>query len=459
MAVKKKRVLVVDDEAHVRILLTEILKMEGFLCFQAANGKEALAFMEEGPADLVLMDIRMPVMSGMDAFRIMRDKWPEVPVIMTTAFAGVDTAVEAMKLGAYNYISKPFNNAEIILTVKRGLEIQSLTREVETLRKVVRTRYSINNIIGKSAGMQEVFKSIGRVAPTNTTVLIQGESGTGKELVAKAIHYNSIRSQGPMVNLNCAAIPEGLLESELFGHEKGSFTGAVNRQKGKFELAAGGTIFLDEISEMSPNLQAKLLRVLQDREFQRVGGMQPIMADVRVIAASNKDLSESIREGRFREDLYYRLNVVQISIPPLRDRREDIPLLVDHFISRCNEETGKQVQQVSEDALSRLSVYAWPGNVRELENAVERAVVMGQGGVIMSEDLPVSLQGLNAGAAVPVLGIKGGSLKEMMEGVEADILQNALDDTGWNRVKTAEKLKMSRKALIYKIEKYGLKQS
>ncbi|BCS96090.1 acetoacetate metabolism regulatory protein AtoC [Desulfoluna limicola] len=459
MAVKMQRVLVVDDEAHVRILLTEILKMEGFFCYQAANGKEALAFMDEAPADLVLMDIRMPVMSGMDAFRIMRDKWPEVPVIMTTAFAGVDTAVEAMKLGAYNYISKPFNNAEIILTVKRGLEIQSLTREVETLRKVVRTRYSINNIIGKSAGMQEVFKSIGRVAPTNTTVLIQGESGTGKELVAKAIHYNSIRSQGPMVNLNCAAIPEGLLESELFGHEKGSFTGAVNRQKGKFELAAGGTIFLDEISEMSPNLQAKLLRVLQDREFQRVGGMQPILADVRVIAASNKDLSESIREGRFREDLYYRLNVVQISIPPLRERREDIPLLVDHFISRCNEETGKQVQQVSEDAFSQLSGYAWPGNVRELENAVERAVVMGQGGVIMSEDLPVSLQGLNAGAAIPALDIKGGSLKEMMEGVEADILKNALDETGWNRVKTAEKLKMSRKALIYKIEKYGLTPS
>jgi len=452
------RVLVVDDEAHVRILLSEVLKMEGFLCIQAVNGKDALAYMEAESVDLVLMDIRMPVMDGMEAFRVMRDTWPEVPVIMTTAFAGVDTAVEAMKLGAYNYISKPFNNEEIILNVKRALEIQSLTREVEDLRRVVRTRFSINNIIGKSAGMQEVFKGIGRVAPTNSTVLIQGESGTGKELVARAIHYNSRRSQGPMVNLNCAAIPEGLLESELFGHEKGAFTGAMNHHPGKFELAAGGTIFLDEISEMSPNLQAKLLRVLQDRTFQRVGGTRTLVADVRVIAASNKDLSEAIRKGSFREDLYYRLNVVQLDIPPLRDRREDIPLLVDHFIARCNKEMGKQVQQISHEALEQLTAYAWPGNVRELENAVERAVVMGQGGVIMTEDLPVSLQGFQPRAVVQVAPDRGDSLKEMMEAVEADILQKALADTGWNRVKTAEALKMSRKALIYKIEKYGLKQ-
>ena len=457
MGVKIKRVLVVDDESHVRILLSEILKIEGFLCLLAAHGQEALDMMAEEPADLVLMDIRMPVLSGMEAFRVMSERWPDVPVIMTTAFAGVDTAVEAMKLGAYNYISKPFNNAEIIVNVKRALEIKSLTQEVENLRKVVHTRFSMNNMIGKSAPMQEVFKSIGRVAPTNTTVLIEGENGTGKELVAKAIHYNSSRSQGPMVNLNCAAIPEGLLESELFGHEKGSFTGAVTRQKGKFEMAAGGTIFLDEISEMSPSLQAKLLRVLQDHEFQRVGGAQLILADVRVIAASNRDLVEAIKDGCFREDLYYRLNVVEIRIPPLRDRREDIPLLVDHFITRCNKETGKQVQQVSKGARARLDAYAWPGNVRELENAVERAVVMGQGGVIMSEDLPVSLQDFRTDSPLFVAGIKGDSLKEMMEGVEAGILLRALKTSGWNRVKTSETLKMSRKALIYKIEKYGLK--
>ena len=458
MGTDKKRVLVVDDEAHVRILLCEVLKMEGFACVDAVNGKDALARMEAESVDLVLMDIRMPEMDGMEAFRVMRDAWPEVPVIMTTAFAGVDTAVEAMKLGAYNYISKPFNNEEIILNVRRALEIQSLTREVEDLRRVVRTRYSINNIIGTSAGMQEVFKNIGRVAPTNSTVLIQGESGTGKELVARAIHYNSRRSQGPLVNLNCAAIPEGLLESELFGHEKGAFTGAVGPHPGKFELAAGGTIFLDEISEMSPNLQAKLLRVLQDRTFQRVGGTRTLDADVRVIAASNKDLAEAIRQGSFREDLYYRLNVVLLDIPPLRDRREDIPLLVDHFIARSNKETGKQVQQISHGALDQLMAYPWPGNVRELENAVERAVVMGQGGVIMAEDLPVSLRGGTPGTSGTGVPGQGSSLKEKMDAVEADILKRALDDTGWNRVKTADMLKMSRKALIYKIDKYGLTQ-
>ena len=452
-------VLVVDDEAHVRILLSEVLKLEGFACIQAANGQDALDRMEESPVDLVLMDIRMPVMDGMAAFRIMREKWPSTPVIMTTAFAGVDTAVEAMKLGAYNYISKPFNNSEIILNVRRALEIQSLTREVEDLREVVRTRFEVNSIIGRSSGMQEVFKSIGRVAPTHATVLIQGESGTGKELVAKAIHYNSSRSKGPMISVNCAAIPEGLLESELFGHEKGAFTGAVGRQKGKFELAEGGTLFLDEISEMSTSLQAKLLRVLQDREFQRVGGMETLTANVRLIAASNRNLDEAIASGTFREDLYYRLNVVAIQIPALRERREDIPLLVDHFISRCNDETGKGVLQISKEALKQFTTHHWPGNVRELENAVERAVVMGQGGVIMPEDLPVSLSGAPSkqmGSAVPVLD--GRPLKQMLEETEAKILEAALTQAGWNRVKTADLLKMSRKALIYKIEKYGLKQ-
>lgn len=456
MILKNKRILVVDDEPNVRILLTEMLTIEGYTCFQAGNGREALEFLDKNGADLVFMDIRMPVMNGMEAFRIIREKWPTISVIMTTAFAGVDTAVEAMKLGAYNYISKPFNNPEIILNVTRALEIQNLTREVEDLRNVVRTRFSINNIIGKSPGMQEVFKTIGRVASSNSTVLIQGESGTGKELVARAIHYNSNRSKSPIVNINCAAIPEGLLESELFGHEKGSFTGAITTQKGKFELAEGGTIFLDEISEMSPRLQAKLLRVLQDREYQKIGGANSIRADVRVIAASNVDLATAIQDGSFREDLYYRLNVVRIVIPPLRQRKEDIPHLVHHFITSCNAEGEKQVQKVDNKAMKILSSYCWPGNVRELENAVECAFVMGQGGIIMSEDLPATLQEPSESSHPPPLHLHGASLKEMLENVERDILKSHLDTHSWNRVKTAERLSMSRKALIYKIDKYKI---
>ncbi len=452
----KRKILIVDDEEHVRLLLSELLRKEGYDCCFAANGREALEQLEQLHPSLVLMDIRMPEMSGMEAFRIMREKWPQIAVIMTTAFAGVDSAVEAMKLGAFNYISKPFNNSEILINVKRAIEIQDLTEEVETLREVVGTRFSINNIIGKSVQMQEVFKKIGKVAPSNSTVLIEGESGTGKELIARAIHYNSNRSKGPLININCAAIPENLLENELFGHEKGSYTGAVSMQKGKFEMASGGTIFLDEISEMNHNLQAKLLRVLQDREFHRVGGTTPIRTDVRIIAASNIDLGGAIRQGRFREDLYYRLNVVCIQIPPLRQRREDIPLLIDHFISRSNQENEKKVQRIDAEAMDILRHYDWPGNVRELENAIECAVVMGQGGVLMKENLPSPLQDKLerpvSGSFIPT----GSSLKEMLDNTEKQILAAALEQNDWNRVKTAEKLQMSRKALIYKIEKYQL---
>ena len=354
MKTPEKDILIADDEDHIRILLSELLKKQGFTVYLAKNGQEALAIMEEEQPHLVIMDIIMPVMTGMEAFKVIREKWPETDVIMMTAFAGVDTAVEAMKLGAFNYISKPFNNSEILVNVKRAFDVQNLTKEVETLREVVSSRFSINNIIGKSVQMQEVFKNIGRVAPSNSTVLVDGESGTGKELIARSIHFNSNRNKGPLININCAAIPETLLENELFGHEKGAFTGATNIQKGKFEIASGGTIFLDEISEMSPNLQAKFLRVLQDREFHRVGGSVPIKADVRVIAASNIDLSAAIHDGRFREDLFYRLNVVRIHIPPLRERREDIPLLVDHFITRLNQQNDKKVQRIDAEAMAVL---------------------------------------------------------------------------------------------------------
>ncbi len=449
-------ILIADDEEHIRILLSELLKKQGFTTYLANNGEEALKIMEQEQPRLVLMDIIMPVMTGMDAFKVIREKWPETDVIMMTAFAGVDTAVEAMKLGAFNYISKPFNNSEILVNVRRAFDVQSLTKEVETLREVVGSRFSINNIIGKSVQMQEVFKNIGRVAPSNSTVLIEGESGTGKELIARSIHFNSNRSKGPLININCAAIPETLLENELFGHEKGAFTGATNIQKGKFEIASGGTIFLDEISEMSPNLQAKFLRVLQDREFYRIGGSVPIKADVRVIAASNVNLGEAIQDGRFREDLFYRLNVVRIQIPPLRKRKEDIPLLVEHFINRLNQQNDKKVQRIDAGAMESLQGYRWPGNVRELENAVECAVVMGQGGVLLKEDLPASVSDSQKDNVFKGFRPRGGSLKEMLENTEKNILKEHLEELEWNRVKTAEKLKMSRKALIYKIEKYNL---
>ncbi|MDH7479946.1 MAG: sigma-54 dependent transcriptional regulator, partial [Syntrophomonadaceae bacterium] len=348
---REKKILVVDDEESVRRLLQTVLKKEGYKTETAENGEAALRMIERQHYDMAIIDVRMPVMGGMELFQVLREKHPEITVIVITAFAGVDTAVEAMRLGAYNYISKPFNLSEIRVNVKRALEIKDLMEEVKELRREVQNKYVLNNMIGNSAKIQEVYKTIGRVADSDATVLITGESGTGKELVAKAIHYNSQRRKSPMVNVNCSALPEGLLESELFGHERGSFTGAVGRKKGKFEIANGGTIFLDEISEMSPALQVKLLRVIQEKEFERVGGLETIRTDVRIIAASNRNLEEMIKAGAFREDLYYRLNVVPIHIPPLRERREDIPLLVEFFLTKFNKKTGKEFKFASAEAM------------------------------------------------------------------------------------------------------------
>lgn len=452
----KKRILVVDDEDSVRRLLQELLKKEGYQVKTAENGLEALELVDKFHFDLIIIDIRMPVMDGLELFRILREKDPEIIVIIMTAYTGVDTAVEAMKMGAYNYISKPFNISEIKLNVRRALEIKNLVEEVKDLRQEIKVRYSLNNIIGNSGKMQEVYKLIGRVADSNATVLIQGESGTGKELVARALHYNSSRQKAPLVTVNCAALPEGLLESELFGHEKGAFTGAFEKKKGKFEHANKGTIFLDEISEISPNLQVKLLRVIQEKEFERVGGLETIKVDVRIIAATNRNLEEMIHEGSFRDDLYYRLNVVSIIIPPLRERKEDIPFLVEYFLNKYNQENGKEFKYVSSEALQLLDAYEWPGNVRELENAIERAVVMGNGEILLPEHLPLNIQATSLEEDKLKVHYEDKPLREILREVEKKVLKKALEQNQWNKARTAVKLQISRSALLYKIEEYGL---
>ncbi|NLC07015.1 MAG: sigma-54-dependent Fis family transcriptional regulator [Syntrophomonadaceae bacterium] len=460
MLSNRKRILVVDDEDSVRCLLREIFRKEGYQVDLAENGLEALNLVERSQYDLAIIDIRMPVMDGLELFHVFLEKHPEIIVIIITAFASVDTAVEAMKLGAYNYISKPFNIAEIKLNVKRALESKDLAEEVKELRQEIQKRYSINNIIGHSGKMQEIYKTVGRVANCNVTVLIQGESGTGKELIAKAIHYNSRRKEAPLVKVNCAALPEGLLESELFGHEKGAFTGALEKKKGKFEQADKGTLFLDEIGDMSPSLQVKLLRVIQEKEFERVGGLETIKVDVRIIAATNRHLEELVKSEKFREDLYYRLNVVSIIIPPLRERKEDIPSLVEFFLNKYNEEMGKEFKYVSVEAMNRLINYNWPGNVRELENAIERAVVMGNGSVLLPEHLPVNIHSYSIPEADPLgFEVEDKPLREILREVEKAVIKKSLDKNGWNKARTAAKLGLSRKALLYKIEEYGLQKT
>jgi len=457
---KKKRILIVDDEESVRRLLLEVLKKEGYKVSVAENGYLALELIKQTHFDLAVIDIRMPVMDGMELFQALRVQCPEMVVIIMTAFASVDTAVEAMKTGAYNYISKPFNISEIKLSIRRALEIKDLVEEVKELRLEIQNRFSINNIIGQSGKMQEVYKIIGRVADSPVTVLIRGESGTGKELVAKAIHYNSQRKMAPLVKVNCAALPEGLLESELFGYEKGAFTGALDRKKGKFEYADGGTIFLDEIGEMSPALQVKLLRVIQEREFERVGGLETIPTNVRIIAATNQNLEEMMKSGEFREDLYYRLNVVPIIIPPLRDRKEDISCLVEYFLNKYNQELGKEFKYISVEVMHYLSNYSWPGNVRELENVVERALVMGGGEIFLPEHLPINIQSfMRPDEEVLNLGFSDKPLREILREVEKKAISTVLERNGWNKARTAAKLQISRTALIYKIEEYGLEET
>src|SRR5208283_4692281 len=421
------KILIVDDEQSMRDFLAIMLKKEGHEVVTAENGTEALKAVQAEIFDLVITDVKMPGLDGIGVLKMIKEISADTIVILITAFATAETAVEAMKLGAYDYITKPFKIDEIKLIIQKAIEKRHLRKENVLLRREIKSRAGFDNFIGKSESMQKIFTLIMQVADTSSTVLITGESGTGKELVAKAIHFNSSRKDRPFVTVNCGALPETLLESELFGHMKGSFTGAVSSKQGLFEAAHGGTIFLDEISATTSALQIKLLRVLQDREFMRVGGTTTLKVDVRVIAASNKDLLEEVSKGAFREDLYYRLNVLPIVIPPLRDRRDDIPLLVDFFLSK--ECQGRERKKITPEALKCLMSHRWPGNVRELENTVERLKILTPGDTILPEYVPDAVRSIqNTSELVPSEIPDGGiALEALLSNAEKILLQKALE--------------------------------
>jgi len=454
------RILVVDDDESVRKLLSVVLGKEGFDVICADNGLTALDAFRSMSPDIVIMDIRMPEMDGLQALEEISRMRKGATVILMTAYAAVDTAVQAMKLGAFDYVIKPFDIDEILLLVGRALQMRQMRNDINLLHRELLQSYRLDRILTDNPKMKDLCLTVTRVAGSHASVLITGESGSGKELIASAIHYNSKRCNGPFVKLNCGAIPEGLLESEFFGHEKGAFTGAIARRHGRFEQAGGGTIFLDEIADITPSLQVKLLRVLQEREFERVGSNETIRTDVRVIAATNRDLEEMVRAGTFRQDLYYRINVVGLQIPPLRERPEDIRLLADHFLQRFATENSREIVGFDEDALQTLMNYDWPGNVRELANAVESAVIMSTGSVILSEDLPRQVLGAERRAApeleTPDAAEGQRPLKEMVKEFERQAILQALQRNQENRVKTARELGISRRSLLYKLQEYDI---
>jgi two-component system response regulator AtoC len=447
----KAKILVVDDELHVRRLLQEVAQKAGYEVLTAENGLEAVEKSRSQHPTVILMDIRMPVMDGMEAFTAIHEELPDIAIILLTAHCTVDTAVEAMQKGAFDYLVKPSNISEVRVVLERAVEMKRLKDEVAVLRHSVGEKRQASQIIGSSPPMQQVYKTIGRVAQASATVLITGESGSGKGLIARTIHQNSLRSEKPFVEVNCGALPGGLMESELFGYERGAFTGATARKLGRFDLANQGTIFLDEVGELTPSLQVKLLRVLEVKEYERVGGTETLKSDVRIIAATNRNLEAMIEHGQFREDLYYRLKVVPISVPPLRERREDIPAFVEFFLRRFAAEMHQETPCITPAAVERLKAYGWPGNVRELANVIERSVIM-SGGVIGVDDLPR----LNETKKSPVEIPSTGTLREILRSVEKEVINRALKQHNGNKVKTAQTLDMSRRALLYKLGDYGL---
>ena len=446
------KILVVDDDSVVCDLLREVLSKEGYEVDVAGGGQEAVMKGKEAFFDIVLVDVRMPDVDGLDVLRAFRGASPETIVIVMTAFGSIETAIEAIKEGAYDYVSKPFKIEEIKITIRRVLERRRLLQENLRFRYELKERYRFERIVGSSSRMLEVYKAVARVAPSRSTVLIRGESGTGKELIAKAIHYNSPRADHPFVAIDCGALVETLLESDLFGHVKGAFTGAISPRRGLFEEAHGGTCFLDEIGDMSLNTQAKLLRVLEEHEIRRVGGGGSFMVDVRVVAATNKDLEAMVHKGKFREDLYYRLNVVSMALPPLRERREDISLLAAHFLRKYAEENEKTISHISLEAVALLEEYDWPGNVRELENAIERAVALTSNPVLLPEDLPTRLKKEDLEGPRRDLFARPLALKEL----ERRHIERVLRGVKGNKKLAAELLGINRKTLYRMAKRYGL---
>jgi two-component system response regulator AtoC len=458
--VAQKTLLVADDDASIRSLLKQLLSDEGFAVLEASTGIEVVDKVRESSPDLVIMDVRMPELDGIEALARLKSTNPKTAVLIMTAFGSSNAAIRAMELGAFDYITKPFELDKISHSVKRVLDYQDLTQEVEVLRDEISSLVQTERIVGNSPAMQEVYKTIGKVAKADATVLITGESGTGKELVAEALHFNSNRRSGPMVKVSCAALPETLLEAELFGHEKGSFTGAMTQRRGRFEMADKGTIFLDEIGEMTMPTQTKLLRVLQERKIERIGSNLPIKVDIRIIVATNKDLQRQVEQSKFRDDLYYRLNVINIHMPPLRDRKEDIPSLVEHFLAKHRYSATAQPAAISEEAIRRLMEYNWPGNVRELENVIERAVVLSRGQIITSRELPFGdHEGGEGEEGEPdgdVAKSDSSFFKKSVAQFEKDLIMKALRDANGNRSKAAEMLGIYRRLLYAKIKEYGL---
>jgi two-component system response regulator PilR (NtrC family) len=456
------RILVVDDEQSLRELLAIVLRREGYEVLLAENGRVAVDIIEREPVDVLISDINMPDMSGVEVLRAAKKVDQDILGIMITAFASTETAIEAMRLGACDYLSKPFDIDLLKMKVREKVENRLLRQENVLLKRTLGLSHQFSNIIGRSTAMLEVFKMIETIARTNSTILITGESGTGKGLVAQAVHFHSLRREKPMVSLNCGAMPETLLESELFGHMRGAFTGADANKKGLLEVAEKGTIFLDEIGEMSGVMQVKLLRVLQERKFRRVGGLEELTADIRVVAATNQDLEKAVADGRFREDLFYRINVIPIVLPPLRERREDIPMLAEHFLAKYAEQMQKPVTGISRPAMEMLMRHDWPGNIRELENVLERAVALEATPTILVESLPPTIRGAAAprnGGNPPSVELPeaGFDLEAHVQRIERGYLAEALQRAGGVQVKAAELLGMSFRSFRYYVKKYNLR--
>lgn len=456
----KFKILIIDDEKSIRDIFSLLLEEKDYLVETAATGKDGLARARKFSPDIVLLDMNLPDVSGIEVLSQIKKSYPQTEVIIVTAFGTIKNAVEATRLGAYDYLEKPVDNEEFLLLISRALEVKKLQREVEELKSELSERYRFSSIIGTSSKMNSIFQMMGKMARVDGTVLITGESGTGKELVARAIHFNSPRKDGPFVVVNCGAIPRDLIESEFFGHTKGAFTDAKTEKTGKFELAHKGTIFLDEVGELSPEAQVKLLRALGEKEIVMVGGTKTIPTDVRVIAATNKNLEEGVRQGAFREDLYWRLAVLSLHLPPLREKKEDIPLLCEHLIRKFNKETRKKIKGVSDKAVDYLMNYSWPGNIRELESVIYEAIVLSDSPRIEESDLPMRIKGV--GAEKEEISLKARTslnkaVQSVTEKVEKRLIEKTLEETGGSKTKAARILGISRKTLFNKMAQYKIK--